>query len=51
MKDREKEIKKLLYLKSEIIRQAKKEMRDLRLELDTINKQKTLERKKRNYKY
>ena len=51
MNDREKELKRLLYLKSEVIRQAKKEMRELRLELDALNKQKTLERKKRNYKY
>lgn len=51
MQDREKEIKKLLYLKSEVIRQTKKEMRELRIELEELNKQKTLARKKRDNKY
>jgi len=47
MKEREKEIKYLMYLKSELIRQTKKELKDLRYELDQLNHQKTLSRKNR----
>ena len=47
MKDREKEIKYLMYLKSEAIRQYKKELRELRQELDTLNKQKSLKRRRK----
>ena len=47
MKDKEKEIKYLMYLKSELIRQTKKELKDLRYELDQLNHQKTLSRKNR----
>jgi len=39
MKNREKEIKYLLYLKSELIRETKKEMKYLKNELQAINKQ------------
>lgn len=46
MKDREKEIKYLMYVKSELIRETKKELRDLKYELENLNKQKTLNRKK-----
>ena len=49
MKDREKEIKYLLYLKSELIRKTKREMHNLRMELEELNKQKTMRRKKCNH--
>ena len=45
MKDREKEIKYLIYLKSEIIRQAKKEIKQLHKEQQNIYKQKKLKKK------
>lgn len=44
MKDREKEIKYLMYLKNEIIKQEKKELKQLRAELEELNRQKTLKR-------
>ena len=44
MKDREKEIKYLMYVKSELIRETKKELREY--ELESLNKQKTLNRKR-----
>lgn len=44
--DREKEIKYLMYLKSELMKETKKELRNLRNELNALNKQKTLQRKK-----
>lgn len=47
--DREKEIKYLMYLKNELIRETKKELKDLRNELDTLNNQKTLRRKRGGY--
>ena len=47
MKDREKEIEYLLYLKSELIKQTRKEIKQLRIELNTINGYKKLERKKK----
>ena len=47
MRDREKEIEYLLYLKSEIIKQTRKEIKQLRIELNTINGYKKLERKKK----
>lgn len=47
MKSREKEIKYLMYLKSELIRQTKKELKDLRYELDQLNHQKTLSKQNR----
>lgn len=46
MKDREKEIKYLLYLKSELIRKTKREMHYLKEELEELNKQKSRRRKK-----
>lgn len=42
MKDREKEIKYLMYVKNEIIKQQKKELKMLRNELEKID----LDRKK-----
>ena len=42
MKDREKEIRYLLYLKSELIRNTKKEIKELHQELDTLNGTKRL---------
>ena len=47
MKNREKEINELLYLKSELIKQTKKEIKALRQEKDMINGYKKLERSKR----
>lgn len=44
-KDREKEIKYLMFLKSQLIKQTKKELQELRQELDQINHQKTLTHK------
>lgn len=46
MKDREKEINELLYLKSELIKQTKKEIKALRQEKDMINGYKRLEKTK-----
>lgn len=40
MKDREKEIKYLMYLKSKLIRETKKEIKTLRYELENLNKRK-----------
>ncbi len=47
MKDREKEINQLLYLKSELIKQTKKEIKQLQQEKNMINGYKRLERTKR----
>lgn len=44
-RDREKEIKRLLYLKSELIKQTKKEIKCLHYELDTIYGTKRLGKK------
>ena len=46
MKDREKEIKYLIYLKSQLIKQTKKEIKNLHNELDGIGKNKKLTRKR-----
>lgn len=46
MKDRVKEIKQLIYLKSELIRQTKKEIKQLQQEKQTIEGEKRLEKKK-----
>lgn len=48
-KDREKEIRYLMYLKNEIIKNEKKEIKKLREELNMINaeKQKTKVKRKR----
>ena len=48
MKDREKEIKYLIYLKSEIIRETKKEIRKLNRELKEYEGEKKLNRRKEN---
>lgn len=45
MKDKEKELKYLIYLKSELIRQTKKELRQLKVELQQEQKQKKLNEK------
>lgn len=47
MKDREKEIQYLIYLKSELIKQTKKEIKELQQERDMIYGYKRLEKKKR----
>ena len=44
-KDREKEIKRLIYIKNELIKQTKKEIKELHQELDQINGYKKLEKK------
>ena len=46
MKDRVKEIQKLIYLKSELIKQTKKEIKQLKQEKQTIEGEKRLENKK-----
>lgn len=46
MKNREKEIKYLMYLKNELIKQTKKEIKELRTELNQINGYKVLEKKR-----
>ena len=48
--DREKEIKYLMYLKNEIIKQEKKELKQLRAELESINQEKTLKRTRKGGK-
>lgn len=45
-KDRVKEIKYLIYLKSEMITMLKKDMKNLHQELRTLEKNKTFERKR-----
>ena len=44
-KDREKEIKYLIYLKSELIKQTKKEIKELQIERQQIQGYKVLEKK------
>lgn len=46
MKDREKEILHLLYLKNELIKKTKKEVKELHIELDSIRGEKRLVRDK-----
>lgn len=46
-KDRVKEIKYLIYLKSEMITMLKKDMKNLHQELRTLEKNKTFERRKK----
>ena len=48
--DREKEIKYLMYLKSEIIKQEKKELKQLKAELEFLNQEKTLKRTRKGGK-
>lgn len=50
MKTREDEIRRLIYLKGEIIKQAKKEIKELIYELRTLEGTKRLEKKKRGNK-
>ena len=50
-KDREKEIKYLIYLKSQLIKQTKKEIKNLHNELDEIGKNKKLTRKRGGKKW
>ena len=45
MKDKEKELKYLIYLKSIAIKEMKKELKQLSLELKSLESQKTLKRK------
>jgi hypothetical protein len=45
MKDREKELKYLIYLKSELIKETKKEIKQMQQEIDTLNGQKRLQNK------
>lgn len=46
MKEREKEIKYLLYVKSQLLKQTRKEIKGLRRELEMLNVEKTRKRKK-----
>lgn len=46
--NREQEIRHLLYIKGELIKRTKKEIKKLQLELDMIHGYKRLERKKVN---
>ena len=39
-RDREKEIKRLMYVKSQLIKETKKEVKQLRLELNQMNSKK-----------
>ena len=50
MKDRLKEIKYLIYCKSEIIKQCKKEIKELQQEADMLMGYKKLEEQKRRVK-
>lgn len=45
MKTREDEIKYLIYLKGQLIKQTKKEIQNLRYELNTIESAKSLRKK------
>lgn len=47
MKDRLKEIKYLIYLKSELIKQTKKEIKELQIEKRMIEGYKVLEKRKK----
>lgn len=46
MKDREKELRYLIYLKNELIKETKKEIKQMQQEVDMINGYKKLEKKK-----
>lgn len=48
MKTREDEIRYLIYLKGQLIKQTKKEIQNLSNELKTINGTKRLEKKKKH---
>lgn len=45
MKDREKELKRLIWLRSELIKECKKDIKKYHEELNTINGYKTLEKR------
>lgn len=47
MKDREKELKYLIYLKNQLIKETKKEIKQMQQEIDTINGYKRLEKRKK----
>ena len=47
MQDREKELKKLIYIRSQIIKQCKKEIKQYQEEINMINGYKKLEKKPR----
>lgn len=47
MKDREKELRYLLYLKEQILKDTRKEIKEIHQELNMINGYKKLERKKK----
>lgn len=47
MKDRLKEIRYLIYLKSELIKQTKKEIKELQIEKKMIEGYKVLEKRKK----
>ena len=51
MKNREKEINYLIYLKEQLIRQTKKEIKELQQEKLMLNGYKKLERRKGNGKH
>lgn len=51
MKNREKEINYLIYLKEQLIRQTRKEIKELQQEKNMINGYKKLERRKGNGKH
>lgn len=46
MKDREKEIKYLMYLKSQLIKETKKEVKELQQELKQVQGEKNLTKRK-----
>ena len=47
MKDREKEIAYLIYLKNQLIKETKKEIKELQQERDMLNGYKKLEKRKK----
>ena len=47
MKDREKELKYLIYLKSQLIKETKKEIKQMQQEIDMLNGYKRLEKRKK----
>jgi len=47
MKDREKELRYLLYIKEQILKDTRKEIKEIHQELNMINGYKKLERKKK----
>ena len=47
MKDREKEINYLIYIKSQLIKQTKKEIKELQQEKDMLQGYKKLEKRKK----